>query len=63
MNTLYEQQFENMQRMNQKWLDVFSKAWEQKQNQKALNDLFMLFTNTNLASPEFLQIIFVNDYC
>jgi hypothetical protein len=34
MNTLYEQQFDSMQRMNQKWLDVFSKAWEQKQNEK-----------------------------
>ena len=34
MNTLYEQQFDNMQRMNQKWFDVFSKAWEQKQNEK-----------------------------
>jgi hypothetical protein len=25
MNTLYEQQIDNMQKMNQKWLDVFSK--------------------------------------
>jgi hypothetical protein len=23
-----------MQRMNQKWLDVFSKSWEQGQNEK-----------------------------
>ena len=34
MNRLYQQQFDNMQRMNQKWLDVFSKAWEQRQNEK-----------------------------
>jgi hypothetical protein len=33
MNTLYEQQIDNMQKMNQKWLDVFFKAWEQQQNQ------------------------------
>ena len=29
----YEQQFDNMQRMNQKWLDLFSKSWDQQQNQ------------------------------
>jgi len=26
---LYEQQFQNMQRMNHNWLDLFSKPWEQ----------------------------------
>jgi hypothetical protein len=30
---VYDQQFDNMQRMNQKWLDLFSKSWEQQQNQ------------------------------
>ncbi len=39
MNTFYEQQYENMQRLDQKWLDVFSKAWEQKQIEKPLNGL------------------------
>jgi hypothetical protein len=34
MNALYEQQFDNMQGMNRKWLDDVSKAWEQKQNEK-----------------------------
>jgi hypothetical protein len=34
MNTLYEQQFDTTQKMNQKWLDVSSKAWEQKQTEK-----------------------------
>ena len=28
INIAYEQQFDNMQRMNQKWLDLFSKSWE-----------------------------------
>jgi hypothetical protein len=28
INRAYEQQFDNMQRMNQKWLDLFSKSWE-----------------------------------
>jgi hypothetical protein len=31
---LSKQQFQNMQRMNQKWLDLFSKPWEQLQNEK-----------------------------
>jgi hypothetical protein len=30
---LYEQQFDNMQRMIQKWFDDFSESWEQQQNQ------------------------------
>jgi len=34
VNQLYEQQFDNMQKMNQKWLDLFSKSWEQHQNEK-----------------------------
>jgi hypothetical protein len=34
INRVYEQQFDNMQRMNQKWFDLFSKSWEeQQQNQ------------------------------
>jgi hypothetical protein len=34
MNRAYEQQFDNMQRMNQKWLDLFSKSWDQPQSEK-----------------------------
>jgi hypothetical protein len=34
MNRSYEHQFDNMQRMNQKWLDAFSKSWEHQQNEK-----------------------------
>jgi hypothetical protein len=34
MGALYEQQFDNVQRMNQKWLDLFSKSWGQQQNEK-----------------------------
>ena len=31
---VYKQQFDIMQRMNQKWLDLFPKSWEQHQNEK-----------------------------
>ncbi len=34
MNRAYEQQFDNMQKMNQKWLDLFSKLWDQQQTEK-----------------------------
>ena len=27
-------QFDNMQRMNQKWFDLFSKSWDQQQTEK-----------------------------
>ncbi len=34
MNALYEQQFDNMQKMNQRRFDVFSEAWEQLRIEK-----------------------------
>jgi hypothetical protein len=34
MYRAYEQQFDNMQRMNQKWFDVFSKSWDRQQTEK-----------------------------
>jgi hypothetical protein len=35
MAGISEEQFDNMQRINHKWLDIFSKSWGQQQNEKS----------------------------